>query len=310
MTPIPRFPAFRRLEIGDRAAIEAITRQFPPYSDFDFTSLYTWDVDEMCVISMLGGNLVIRFRDYTSDAHFLSFIGQNAVVETTETLLAHARQEKLQPQLRLIPDVVIAADEGLWDRFAVTLDRDNFDYVYTVDSWAHFLHPGFREHRRKMARCRERTSLEHRVLDLSDLCVQDAMLDLFHRWVAQKPGLLAEEWQHELIALRRVFALAAEGQLSACGFHDGERLVAFSVWEGLRGGEYALIHFQKADRAYSGLSSWQANELGRLLHSCGFRLINFEQDLGIPGLHEFKRSLQPSRYLRKYAIAERTELGA
>lgn len=307
MTPIPRFPAFRRLKIGDRAAIEAITRQFPPYSDFDFTSLYAWDIDETCVISMLGGNLVVRFRDYTSDAHFLSFIGQNAVVETAETLLRHARQEALQPRLQLIPDVVVAADERLWDCFAVTLDRDNFDYVYTVDSWAHFLHPGFREHRRKMTRCRERASLEHRVLDLSDLCHQDAVLDLFHRWAAQKPGLLVEKWQHELTALRRVFALTVDGQLSACGFHDGDRLVAFSVWEGLRDGEYALIHFQKADRAYSGLSSWQAHELGRLLHSRGFRLINFEQDLGIPGLREYKRSLQPCRYLRKYTIAERTE---
>jgi hypothetical protein len=136
------------------------------------------------------------------------------------------------------------------------------------------------------------------------------MLDLFRRWAAQKPGLLVEEFQHELTALRRIFALAAEDQLSACGFYDGERLVAFSVWEGLRGGEYVLIHFQKADRAYSGLSSWQAHELGRLLLSRGFRLINFEQDLGIPGLREYKRSLQPSRYLRKYAIADGTESGA
>lgn len=305
MTPIPRFPIFRRLEIGDRAAIEEITRSFPPYSDFGFTSLWSWDIDETCAISMLGANLVVRFKEYGSDAHFLSFLGQDAVVETAGTLLDHARQEGLQTQLKLVPDAAIVADDRLWERFSVTLDRDNFDYLHAVAAWAHLLHPGFREHRRKVARLRERASLAVRPLDPAAPDCQDAMIQLFHRWAAQKPPLPGEDRQHELTAIRRLFALAGCGRLAARGVYDGERLVGFSIWEGLPGGETAVIHFQKADREYRGLSSWQAQDVGRVLQARGYRLINFEQDLGVAGLRAYKRSLQPCRFLRKYVIAER-----
>jgi hypothetical protein len=306
---IPRFPTFRRLEIADRAAIETKTRRFPPYSDFGFTSLWAWDTDETCAISMLGGNLVVRLQDYRTEECVFSFLGQDAVGATVGALLAHARREGLPVQLRLVPEAVIAADEGVRRRYAVALDRDNFDYVYAVEAWAHFLHPGFREHRRKLARCRECAALDCRLLDAGDSAVQGAMLALFDRWAAQKPALAGEDRQRERTALERVFVLAGGDRLEAGGFYDGERLVGFSIWEGLPGGEWAVIHFQKADRAYRGLSSWQAQELGRLLLTRGYRLINFEQDLGIPGLGEFKRSLQPCRFLRKYVVAERADEG-
>lgn len=305
MTPILRFPVFRRLEIGDRALIEEITRRFPPYSDFGFTSLWSWNTDQRCALSMLGANLVVRFTDYGSGAHFLSFLGQDAVIETAGTLLDHARDEGLQVQLKLIPDVVIAADDCLWERFSVALDRDNFDYLHAVDAWAHFLHPGFREHRRKVVRLRERVKLDVHSLEPADPDCQDAMIGLFHRWAEQKPPLPGEDRQHELSAMRRLFALTHCGQLAARGVHDGERLIGFSIWEGLPGGSTAVIHFQKAERDYRGLSSWQAQDMGRVLLAQGYRLINFEQDLGIVGLREYKRSLQPCRYLRKYVIAER-----
>ena len=259
---------------------------------------------------MLGENLVVRFKDYGTDAHFFSILGQVAVVEAVAALLAHARREGLLLQLRLVPEAVIAADERVGRCFSVTADRDNFDYVYAVDAWAHFLHPGFREHRRLLARSRERADLDVRSFPPDDRVVQDAMVGLFHRWVAQKPALPGHDHVNELTALQRVFALAASGRLHACGFFDAERLVGFVIWEGLSGGEYAMLHFQKADRDYPGLSSWQNHAMGTLLEAKGYRLINGEQDLGIAGLRAHKRSLQPCRFLRKYVIAERGDQSA
>ena len=308
MTPIPAFPVFRRLEIGDRAVIEAITRQFPPYSDFSFTSLYAWDIDQSCMISMLGDNVVVRFKDFVSDAHFYSFIGQDAVVETTAALLEHAWQEGLPAELRFIPETVIAADDRLARCFSVTADRDNFDYVHAVDDWARFSGSGFREHRRLRLRCQERATLDVRALTLGDPESQDAILNLFHLWAEQKPAFPDESYQPELTALQRSLHLSAGNRLAACGVYDGECLVGVSIWEGLWDG-YAVIHFQKADRNYRGLASLQAHEMGRLLKARGYRLINGEQDLGIRGLRCHKWSLQPCHFLRKYVIAKRNGPG-
>ncbi len=305
MPPIPEFPAFRRLAITDRAQIEAVTNGFPPYSDFSFTSLWAWDTDETCVISMLGGNLVVRFKDFTSERHFYSFIGQDAVFDTAGTLLTYARQEGLPAQLRLIPETVIAADDRLPKVFSVAADRDNFDYVNATIGWASFKHGCFREHRRARNRCRNSGNLEFRVLDPGDPGCQDAMVGVAMRWADQKPA--CEEHRNELTALRRTFALTMDHQLHAGGFFERERMVGLSLWEGLPAGEWATIHFQKADRCYPGLSSWQAHEIGRLLLEQGYRLINGEQDLGIPGLRAFKESLCPCAYLKKYVIADRRQ---
>jgi hypothetical protein len=302
MTAIPRFPAFRRLELGDREAIDAIVGRFTPYSDFTFTSLWAWDTDESCAIAMLGENLVVRFKEYESDDHFYSYIGQDDVVVAAEILLAHASEQGLPAQLKLVPEVVIQADSRLEARFAVTPDRDNFDYLYDTTDWATFPSPRFRKHRKRLDRCQQHADLDVRRVDPADSWCQNAMVDLFHRWTAQKPAPEGNH-RHELAALKRVFSLDGCNPLSGCGFFDGERLVGFSLWEGLPGSCYAVSHFQKSDRAYPELSSWQAHEVGRFLAAEGYRLLNGEQDLGIPGLRNYKRSLQPDRLLRKYVIA-------
>ena len=168
MNSIPQFPAMRRLALADREAIEAIVGRFAPYSDFTFTSLWAWDTDESCAIAMLGENLVVRFKDYDSEDHFYSFIGQDAVVAAAETLLAYARAEGLPAQLKLVPEDVVAADDRMQNRFAVTPDRDNFDYVDSTADWADFAKSGFREHRRVRNRCRERGTVDVRPFDPGD----------------------------------------------------------------------------------------------------------------------------------------------
>jgi hypothetical protein len=254
---------------------------------------------------MLGDNLVLRLKDYEADQHFLTFLGQDRVTETVRTLLAYARGAGLPAELRLVPETVIESDPHLSTCFSVTADPDNFDYVYDAGDWAHFATAGFREHRRLVARCREQTDLEFRRFDPYDPHAQAAIFDLFRRWVEQKPVAARGDPEQERTALCRLTALAGDNTLAAGGFFDGVRLVGFSLWEGLLGRDFAVIHFQKTDRDYRGLSSWQPHAMGRLLLESGYRFINGEQDLGIRGLRIHKRSFQPCQFLRKYVIAER-----
>lgn len=304
MTTIPSFPAFRRLERADRAQIEAFCARFPPFSDFGFVGLWAWDTDESCLISMLGDNLVFRLKDYTSDEHFLTFLGQDAVVEAASTLLALARREGLVPELRLIPQTVIDGDSRLSTRFSVRPDLDNFDYVYSVDDWARFPTSRFRGHRKQVSRCRQHTELDFRCFDVKDPLGQKAILDLFNRWVEQKEEAARGDAEFERTALHRAIELTDDNTLAASGFFDGERLVGLSLWERLPGSDFTTIHFQKTDRDYRGLSSWQPHAIGRHLLENGYQLINGEQDLGIRGLRTHKQLLRPCQFLRKYVIAE------
>lgn len=55
---IPTFPEFKPIEITDKEEVENFTKNYPPYSDFNFISLFCWDVDGKRRLSWLNGNWV------------------------------------------------------------------------------------------------------------------------------------------------------------------------------------------------------------------------------------------------------------
>lgn len=74
---IPEFPKFKHIELIDKEEIEQITHKYPPYSDFNFVSMWSWDIKGEIRISKLNNNLVVRFTDYLSGNPFFSFLGDN-----------------------------------------------------------------------------------------------------------------------------------------------------------------------------------------------------------------------------------------
>ena len=300
---IPLFPSFKPLELADRRPIARITRRFEPYSDFSFGSLWCWDVAGTCRISSLHGNLVVRFRDYSSDAHAYGFLGDREVLATARTLLAYARAEGLPPALRLMPEVVITDDERLSSAFVVTPDPANFDYVCAVHEWVGLAGSRFARHRTRIRRCQRRHGLAARPLSLTDPGMRAGVLALFERWAAA-PRTGGIDRQHEHAALRRLFQGDAARGMHAWGLFDGITLRAFSIWEYAPLRRTSVHHFMKADPACADASLLMIHARSQALLQAGYAFANIEQDLGIPGLAAFKQFQRPCRFLRKFVIAE------
>src|SRR3989344_1777498 len=104
---ILQFPEFRVVEVNDREAIESHTKQFFPYSDFNFTSLWAWDTSGERMISELNSNLVVRFTDYSTHEPFFSFLGIRETEHTARTLIDYAKAEGITPELRLMPEISV-----------------------------------------------------------------------------------------------------------------------------------------------------------------------------------------------------------
>ena len=251
MPPISTYPNFRPLCIGDRGAIEALTRGEPLSSDFGFTSLWCWAREGSCAIAQRNETLIVQLRDYVTDEPFLTFLGHDDPLGTVRDLHAYARANGFPETLRLVPETAIQADERMACRYAVAPDPDNDDYLYAARDWADFAGSGFREHRRLLARCRERYSLTVHDLDLEDVNCQRAIIALFDRWAAHKADPTGTHHCHERHALQRTFALAHQPQLAAIGFYDGSDLVGFTIWETLTGSELRGLPFPEIGPALS-----------------------------------------------------------
>lgn len=300
---LPEFPNFKPIELADKEDVEKITGQHPPYSDFNFVSMWSWDVQGQMRICTLNGNLVVRFTDYLNGEPFYSFLGSNNVTQTTETLIAFSRQEGVRPVLALVPENSLA---GLGEElYLVEEDPDNFDYIYESEQLAHFSGKKY-QNKRCLYNKFSNTYQNAKVVasqTLTPKIIQD-ILALDEQWIANKAAKAVDfDVKNEAEAVKRFFA-SVDGFTSSrflflCLYVDN-RLVGFCI-SSIINKEYALCHFMKGDIQYAGVYEYLFRHYGQNLAGIA-RQVNYEQDLGLPLLRFSKNSFRPAGFLKKYVI--------
>ncbi|MFN4181273.1 MAG: DUF2156 domain-containing protein [Candidatus Paceibacteria bacterium] len=293
---IPEFPKFKKLELSDRKTIERFTAKFPPYSDFNFVSMWSWDTKGEMSASILNNNLVIKFTDYLNGEPFFSFLGDNQIAETTQTLLDFSRDLHAVDELRLVPEAVVA---DCVHSFQVVPDEDAFDYVYEVehlanmDKWSK--HTSGKKVRRFL---KEGLPYEVRVSNIKEAPFSDC-LKLFKKW-AEVRSMDPDELS-EFTAAERIFNSDIDSLRVVTLYIEG-KLVGFTVFEVISD-EYAVSHFAKADKdAHDSASDVLNWEEAKILKNKGVKYFNWEQDLGIPGLRQSKEKYGPAMRLKKFIV--------
>lgn len=299
---IPIFPTFKPLAFADQFAVENWARQFLPFADFNFISLWCWNTDNNIEVAWLNDNLVVKFKDYTSPAQFYSFLGTNDVAATALTLCETARDAGLDPRLRLIPETTVSAAPELGDWLQVALDRGQFDYVVSTAEWASLAGGKFRKRRNAVHHLERTHAPECRPIDAGSTEIQRQIEDVFGRWTVQCDCAGDEGTIIQATALRRFFSLDRPGDLLCYGVYVDGELRAYSINEPLTGG-YAMGHFWRADRTIFGLYPYLLRETCRALLAAGCRYLNTMQDLGHPGLANAKGLDRPHHFLQKYVLA-------
>jgi hypothetical protein len=298
---IPQFPEFKKIELSDTEEVDSLLKDFPVYSDYDFASIWAWDVKEEIQISKLNGNLVIRFTDYVTGEPFYSFIGTSKATETATTLLALARTNKESEILKLIPEVttevldleVLDAEES----------RDHFDYVLELERYITYSGKTLKP-KRNFFNSFKKTYPDYTVenLDLSDSQIKKEVTDLYRAWEENK-GFLT---QSEAFAYERFLDASIHFPYSALAMRVGNKLVGFHVSR-LTHTKCANGLFQKADISYPGAYAALMHEVAKDHISKGYTYLNYEQDLGVENLRKSKNAFDPHSLLKKYHVTLKTD---
>lgn len=296
---IPKFPKFINLSIKHKPYLEEHIVKFPPYSDFNFSSLISWG-DEQTAISNLNGNLVIKFNDYVTNEPFFTFLGTNMVNDTIKILLEEASKNGLPPHLKLIPEAAIKADPDIFEKFDIEEDRDNFDYIYLLEEAREFKGKKHRDKRNFINRFKKLYQSSHKIIDVSNPEIQKQLLNLFFYWQRLR-GREKEEVENELLAIKKIFEFSKNLSLICIGLYINKKLVAFSINEVLSDG-YSMNLFEKADTNYQGIFPYLRHITSVYLLELGSKFLSHEQDLGIEGLRKSKMSYNPHFFLKKYTV--------
>jgi len=300
---IPQFPEFKKVEVGDRKLVEAHTHKHPPYSDFNFTSLWAWDTSNERMISELNGNLVVRFTDYATNEPFLSFLGSSEIVHSARTLLEYCKEHGLPEVLKLMPEISI---EGLDAKvFLVEEDRNNFDYIYSIPELSTLAGGKFKGRRNFVNRfIHEHVTAHAEIVDLANNPdVQEKILATLDSWEKNKQSQGKEyELEHEKAAIKRIFETAHLHELIVTAVFEDNTMLAFSIDEVLPN-QFCIGHFWKADSSCTGIYDFLIQKKAQHFETLGLAFLNYEQDLGVEGLRQSKMDYRPVDFLKKYVVS-------
>lgn len=297
---IPKFPEFRKLVADHKETIEAYTRIFPPYSDYTFPSLWSWNIHEQIELSDLNGNLVVRFTDYVTNEKFLSFLGNKEVIKTLEALFAliECAPDHLS-YLKLIPEHNLHGIH-LSNGFEAVEDADNHDYIYRIIDLASLKRPRYHRHRNQISQFLKKYVWQIIPLDLSRNETWAEIEKVCEVWKRQKLQR-NNNVQNDTNALSRLGDIALRTRLMGVGICVDGKLVGFSTFE-FNHEAFATGLFELADMTYSGIYPHLRKQAAIRLVESGCKWLNLQQDLGIEGLRNYKTWCYPDFFLKKFII--------
>ena len=297
MSDVPGFPTFREITLTDKPLLDKILAEMEPeISELTFTNLFVWNSFEPVQISSLEETLLLK-RTRLSDGktYLLPPFGKQLVAE----VLTGLRKLSLSGN-EILPFCGVTREQ-LQSLDASTLkiepDRDDWDYVYLSSDLADL--PGDKYHPKRnfIARCL--SNHECRYAPISTAEIKDC-LQLQTEWCSLRdcrkvPGLEAEN-----MAIKIAFENYDYFGVIGGAVYVDDKVEAFTLAERLSNST-AVIHFEKANPKIEGLyqviNQWFCQKALR-----GFKYVNREQDLGVPGLRKAKESYYPDHMVEKYIV--------
>src|SRR5581483_484065 len=248
---LPVFPDFEKLSLSHKSDVESYLQKYPPYSDFNFLSMWSYNTEKDTIISSLNDNLVVRFRDYITNEPFYSFLGSNKVEETITSLLTKSVEEKLQPELKMVPESSLIPIHMLQSSFFITEDQNNFDYILSIPEIAALTGDRYHTQRNFVNRFQKlHGNCTIQELDLMNPLIEGEILSVFYRWEEIKSSS-REDTEHELTAIKRTLGDAKYFKLISVGIYNGKKLIGFIIAD-LNHDNNAESHFAKADTSFAG----------------------------------------------------------
>ena len=297
---IPNFPKFTKLSLSHYKEIQKISSKYPPYSDFNFTCLWSYNNNNYISISMLNDNLVIKFNDYLNRKPFYTFFGESKVEDTILKLTDHSKNNKAGIELKLVPEIFLNNVKNN-PTFKLIEDRDNFDYVYLLSKISTLPGNKYRSKRQLYKKfCLKYPNYEIKKMDIKKTHDARQILNLFETWEKVK-NKNRKDTSDELNALKKLLNEAHFIDFITLGIYINGKLSAFSINEKVDK-VYALAHFGKSDHTYLGMNEALYKFTSDRLMKEGCKYWDIECDLGVENLRNNKMSWRPEFFLKKYTI--------
>ena len=289
---------WKEITLADKPAIEdKICASGCHGADYSFANLYIWRRAYRPLIAYCDDRLLVGMPQWGVYAYPK---GDGEIRGSIELLLgeAHERGEKLV--IRGLTDKTLEEFLPLYgDRFEITEDRDNADYIYSADKLCDLPGRHLSSKRNHIKHFERNGEWEFVPVTEDTKAAGDFVNEFYHE---KNDPSLADEAD----AIEEMFRNYRElGFLGGLLYQKGEP-VAFTAGTRLDN-EVFDTHFEKALPGVEGAYTMVNREFARLVRERlpQIQYFNREEDMGIEGLRRAKESYHPDFLLMKYFAEEK-----
>lgn len=284
---IPDYPLTTELSLSMRPLLQPLLQQLPDgISEFTFANLYLFrEAHQYKITKLPDGLIILKGRD-NNIPFFMSPFGLPPQNLLQELFTSHLR-------MKCVSEKQAHKLEAMG--FAVSEDRDNFDYLYHREDMARLSGRKFSKKRNHIKAFINNYSYMGK--PLIEEYLSDA-LSVLEKWRQGRdnPG--------DYAAAREALLKSEELQLCGGIYYVDGKPAAYSLGEELMRGESFVIHFEKAVSDYKGI--WQfINQAFASILPDKYETINREQDLGDEGLRSAKMSYKPVDFVKKFMASSK-----
>ena len=289
---------FHRASLADKARYEAHLLGTPERGcEYSFTNLFLWGRQE---IAFLHG-CVAFFSHFFGRTVYPYPIGNGDKRALLEEILQDAKERGIPCRITGMTEAD-RNDLESWfpGKFEIRAARDNFDYVYTIDSLADLRGKKLQKKRNHFNRF-QATRPDYRVESIT--CENIARVQhMVNDWyVARRKSDPDGDYLLESLAMAKAFRCYDDLNMEGLALLDGDDVLAVTMASRLFPDTFD-IHFEKAREDAEGAYPAINCEFARFLRLKypEVKYLNREDDMGLEGLRKAKLSYYPDHMVEKY----------
>ena len=287
---------FKPIDLQDQDMINKYIKASDLKScDYSFVNNYIWSKANniqyaildgfYCLKSLLGKGTLYTYPVGSGD--------RKAVIEA---LLSDAKQRDVPFRLRgILPDCMEDLENLFPGMFDYTSNRDEFDYIYNVESLSTLAGKKYQSKRNHIARFKDNPDWIYEEITKENI---DECLEMNNEWCKVNSCFDDVNLKHELCAVKRAFAHYFDLNLQGGLLRLNGKIVAYSIGEPLTSDTF-VMHIEKAFSEIQGAYPMINQQF--LIHNCqSYKYVNREEDMGDEGLRKTKLSYHPEILLEKF----------
>lgn len=306
---VPIFPRFRKIRLSDVDWYKKHYEKIKPISDLSFNNLIVWlDIAGDLKISKINHSLILKYGDpFNRKIKSISAVTDRIDSLSIEKIFCYQESMNMQKRISML------SEESIYSipiadikKFKVTHDLNNSDYVVDVNSASDLESSSNMHFRRKVRSYMKSYACDTliREYNLCDLENTNFLKEGLSKWPPNFSDIKApvNKSSNEIAALNKLFESAKYMDHKCISIFIKNKLVGFVIYHFPPHQYYAIGNHIKCDYSYKNIFDFIYYCSLTRIKASGAKYYNIEQDLGIQGLRDHKRSMHPKFRINRFSI--------